>query len=96
MNQKKSNGPIEKDSIISFPCDFTLKIIGKTNSDFEKVTLTIVKSHFSRLSEKNIQKKFSKDNNFLSLSIAVHAESKSQLDALYQALSDSKEILMVL
>ena len=84
------------ESIIKFPCDFTLKIMGKSAGDFEKITLAIVTKHFPQLDPTHIQKKFSKDNNFLSLSITVYAESKMQLDALYQELSSTKEILMVL
>ncbi|MCX7120481.1 MAG: DUF493 domain-containing protein [Gammaproteobacteria bacterium] len=100
------------DSLIPFPCDFTLKIMGKSqgnisdishescgeqsNSDFEKITVAIITKHFPDCDFSKIQRKYSKDNNYLSLSITVHAESKIQLDALYQELSSTKEVLMVL
>ena len=91
----KPNGHAEE-SIIKFPCDFTIKIMGKTQSDFEKVALAIIKKHFPQMDASRIQKKLSKDNNYLSLSITVFATSKMQLDALYLELSSTKEILMVL
>lgn len=93
---KKPNGHHTEESIIQFPCDFTLKIMGKANNAFEEIALAIVKKYFPTLDASRIQKKFSKDNNYLSLSITVYAESKTQLDAAYQALSSTKEILMVL
>jgi hypothetical protein len=92
----KPNGHHKEESIIKFPCDFTLKVMGKSQGDFEKIAINIVKKHFPQLDESRIQKKSSKDNNYLSLSITVFATSKMQLDALYQELSTTKEILMVL
>lgn len=86
----------QAESLIKFPCDFTVKIMGKAEDDFETMVLTIVKTHFPAFSETQLQKKFSKDNKFLSLSVIVHPKSKPQLDALYQDLSNNKKILMVL
>ncbi|MDP1574029.1 MAG: DUF493 domain-containing protein [Coxiellaceae bacterium] len=85
-----------QESLIKFPCDFMLKIMGKAEDDFEAMVIAIVKAHFPNLSDANIQKKFSKDNQFLSLSVTVHADSKPALDALYRDLSGNKKILMVL
>jgi putative lipoic acid-binding regulatory protein len=92
----QSNGHAPEESIIKFPCDFTVKIMGKSAGDFEKIAVDIVKKHFPKTDNSCIQKKFSKDNNFLSLSITVHAQSKMQLDALYQELTNTKEVLMAL
>lgn len=93
---KKPNGHHQEESVIEFPCDFTIKVMGRTDSNFEKIALAIVKQHFPDFRETQLQKKLSKDKHFLSLSITVHAESKAQLDALYQELTTVKEILMVL
>ncbi|EKD77088.1 MAG: hypothetical protein ACD_42C00484G0003 [uncultured bacterium] len=93
----KPNGHHKEDkSLIEFPCDFTLKIMGKAQGDFEKIVFDIVQKHFPTFNDQHVQKKLSKDKNYLSLSITVHADSKMQLDALYQELSTTKEILMVL
>lgn len=92
----KTNGHAKEESLIQFPCDFTLKIMGKSAGDFEKIAIAIVKKHFPNTTDNRIQKKFSKDKNYLSLSITVYTESKMQLDAVYQELSQTKEILMVL
>jgi putative lipoic acid-binding regulatory protein len=92
----KPNGHGQSESIITFPCDFTLKIVGKSEGDFEKIVLAIVREHFPTVTSSHIQKKFSKDQNYLSLSVTVYARSKMELDALYQSLSSTKEVLMVL
>lgn len=93
---EKMNGHASEESLIPFPSDFTLKIMGKASGDFEKLAIDIVKKHFPKTSDEKIQKKFSKDNNYLSLSITVYAQSKMQLDAVYQELSNTKEVLMAL
>ena len=92
----KPNGQHKDESLIQFPCDFTLKIMGKAQDDFENLVITIVKKHFPSVTAANIQKKMSKDNHYLSLSVTVYARSKMELDALYQELSTTKEVLMVL
>lgn len=84
------------ETLLKFPCDFTVKILGKVPGDFEKIVLAIIQEHFSNGALMDIQKKFSKDQNYLSLSVTVYATSKSQLDAFYQALTSRKEVLMVL
>lgn len=92
----KPNGHDASESVIQFPCDFTLKIVGKSEGPFEKIVLSLIKEHFPKTPATHIQKKFSKDKNYLSLSVTVFAKSKIELDALYQALSSTKEVLMVL
>ena len=92
----KLNGHDTSESVIQFPCDFTLKIVGKSEGLFEKNVLSLIKEHFPETSPSRIQKKFSKDKNYLSLSVTVFATSKMQLDALYQSLSSTKEVSMVL
>lgn len=93
---EKMNGHAKEESLIQFPCDFTIKIMGKALGDFEKCAVDIVKKHFPKTTDEKIQKKFSKDSNYLSLSITVYAQSKMQLDAVYQELSSTKEVLMAL
>lgn len=92
----KPNGHHKEESPIQFPCDFTIKVMGRSDSNFEKIALAIIKQHFPEFNQSLAQKKLSKDNNFLSLSITVYAKSKPQLDELYRELTSVKEILMVL
>ncbi len=90
------HGPHSEESAIQFPCDFMIKMMGRTEGDFEKNALDIVKQHFPDVDDAHIQKRPSKDNNYISLSVTVLARTKQELDALYQDLSKCKDILMVL
>lgn len=82
--------------ILSFPCQFTFKIIGRVNTEFEGEVLKIFRQHFPQLGEGAISQKLSKNGSYLALSITVQAQSQSQLDATYQALSAHPDVLFSL
>ncbi len=83
-------------SALEFPCDFVIKVMGKTHSDFEANVLAIIKKHYPNLRADEFHNRPSKDNNYMSISVTVHAESKQQLDTLYQALSNEPTVLVAL
>jgi putative lipoic acid-binding regulatory protein len=90
----KDNEP--ENSLIQFPCDFTIKVFGLSNAEFEGAALSIVYKHAPNLSGRALQTRSSKNGNYLALSITVFVDSKEQLDTIYQELSSSPHILMVL
>lgn len=91
----KPNGE-SSPSAIQFPCDFSIKVMGKTSNDFPQLVEDIVRQHFPDFKKENIQKRFSEYTNYMSLTVLVHAESKVQLDNLYRQLTSTPEILIVL
>lgn len=84
------------DTLMEFPNDFTFKVIGEATPEFEGEVLRIFRQYFPKLGEGAIQIKSSNNEKYLSYSIHVTAESKEQLDTVYQALSDNPLILFVL
>lgn len=83
-------------SVIKFPTDFTIKVMGKSAATFVQLVSTIVREHFPEFTDSQLQKRFSQYTNYVSLSITVHAESQEQLDQLYRHLTSTPEILVVL
>ncbi|MCH9764177.1 MAG: DUF493 domain-containing protein [Gammaproteobacteria bacterium] len=83
-------------SLVTFPSDFPIKIIGDVTDNFEQDILTIAREHHPELKDDAIQRKQSAAGNFLSLTITVRAVSQPALDALYQALSKHPDAKMVL
>lgn len=81
---------------LQFPCEFTYKIIGKSTSSFESEVIRIMRTHFPQMSEGAVKSKFSRNTNFLALSVTVTAHSQEQLDGAYKELSAHPEILFVL
>jgi uncharacterized protein len=86
----------ETTTLIKFPCDFSIKIMGKSNLQFEERALNIVLQHYPDADLKKIKKRHSKDKNFLAITVTVHAENQAQLDALYQSLTNADEVLFAL
>ena len=86
----------EKETLMKFPCDFTFKIMGRSDGEFEKVVLEIMKKHFPAWKEDSLTKKHSKDGNYLSMNVTVYAENKAELDAAYIELSGNDHVLFAL
>jgi uncharacterized protein len=99
----------EQPTLIEYPCDFPIKIIGRVGSslsgaaslehgrqEFTQAVLMIVKRHAPDYDEANMEVRISKKNTYLSLTCTICAASRQQLDALYQELCDHPLVLMVL
>ena len=83
-------------TLIDYPCDFPIKIMGKDEREFTESILMIVNRHIPNFDDKSIETRASKKNKYLSLTCTVHVISQPQLDALYQELCDHPMVLMVL
>ena len=79
----------------TFPCEYPLKIIGLADS-LEAIAIPILRKHIPDLGEGAIQLRPSSDKKYLSISVTFRANSKAQLDALYEELTSHKTIMMVL
>lgn len=84
------------DTLLKFPCDFTIKVFGMATDEFEATVLTLVHQYAPNLSGRAIQSRKSENGKYLALSITIHVDSKEQLDQIYQALSASPQVLMAL
>ena len=83
-------------TLIDYPCEFPIKIMGKDERGFAKSILIIVNRHIPGFDDKSVETRASKKNKYLSLTCTVYVVSQSQLDALYQELCDHPMVLMVL
>jgi len=86
----------EPESLIEYPCDFPIKIMGKSQPGFAKNIIAIVKRHAPDFDEATLEMRASKKANYMSLTCTVHVTSRNQLDALYQTLCDDPMVVMVL
>ena len=82
--------------MLTFPCQFPIKIIGKKSDEFEVAALGIIRKHFPDLAENALSSKVSKDDHYLAFTVHVTATSQEQLDNLYKELSSNPNVLMVL
>jgi len=81
---------------LSFPCLFGIKIFGLATTEFQQATLAILKKYVPDLTDDNIIRRPSKDGKYLALTITIHAQSRDQLDGIYQDLTKNPLIIMAL
>ncbi len=86
----------DTETLFEFPCDYPLKVMGKRTDDFRSLVLGIVQKHAGAIAPEAIVERPSKDGNYLSLTITLHAQSKAQLDALYRELTSCERVLIAL
>jgi uncharacterized protein len=83
-------------SLIEYPCEFPLKIMGHTQAGFAQAVLAIVTRHAPDFDGATMEMKSSKHGKYLSITCNVNATSREQLDALYRELCDHPMVVMVL
>ena len=85
-----------EDSLLEYPCDFPIKILGHTRAGFAQTILEVVQRHAPDFDGATLQMKASKRGKYLSITCVIRARSREQLDALYQELCDHPMVVMVL
>ncbi len=86
----------EKTTLIEFPCDFLIKIIGKNTENFTHDVLTIVRKHCPNTLDEAIQYQKSQQSSYIAISATVYALNQVSLDALYLELTQHPDMKMVL
>lgn len=84
------------ETLLKFPCDFTIKVFGLGTDEFEGAVLMLIHKHVPNLSGRALQTRTSANGKYRAMSITVHVESKQQLDDIYRDLSASPHVLMAL
>ena len=85
-----------EESLLEYPCDFPIKILGHTRAGFAQTILEVVQRHAPDFDGATLQMKASKRGKYLSITCVIRATSREQLDRLYQELCDHPMVVMVL
>ncbi|MDR9436260.1 MAG: DUF493 domain-containing protein [Thiohalophilus sp.] len=86
----------EEETFLEFPCEFPIKVMGRSDVDMQSLVMELVSKHAPELSEKDITRRDSRQGNYVSLTVTVTATSKAQLDRIYLDLNASDAVLMTL
>lgn len=86
----------EKDTLLEFPCEFPIKVMGRNDVDLHTLVIELVRKHAPDLDENAITQRDSREGNFISLTVTVNATSKAQLDRIYLDLNACDAVLMTL
>jgi hypothetical protein len=85
-----------EETLLEFPCDFPIKVMGTRTDDFAQTVVEIVLRHASDFQAESIEMRPSSAGKYLSVTCTVRAESREQLDALYRELSGHPAVKVVL
>ena len=84
------------ESLLTFPCSFPIKIMGRTQDGFAQAIVAIVQKHAPDWEPSTLEMRASKAGKYLSLTCTVNATSREQLDNLYRDLTSHPMVAMVL
>lgn len=85
-----------EETLLKFPCDFPIKIMGATRDGFAQAVLDVVAKHAPDFDAASMEMRPSRGGKYLSLTCTIRAVSKAQLDALYLELTAHPFVKIVL
>ena len=88
--------PNPEKSLIDYPCDFPIKIMGAMQERFAETMVEVVSLHDPDFHAGKMDMRPSAKGNYLSLTVTVRATSREQLDNLYRELSSHPMVKIVL
>jgi uncharacterized protein len=88
--------PETPDSLIEYPSDFPIKIMGMMQDAFAQTMVEIVTQYDPTFHAGKMEMRPSSKGTYLGLTITVRATSREQLDNLYRALSSHPMVKVVL
>tara|TARA_R110002072_G_scaffold213_14_gene1587 strand:- start:3897 stop:4169 length:273 start_codon:yes stop_codon:yes gene_type:complete len=81
---------------IEFPCDYPIKVMGRTSEAFESVILDVFERHAPGFDQQTVVAKVSSKGTFTSLTITITATGPEQLETLHQDLLATGHVTMVI
>jgi len=83
-------------ALLAFPCDFPIKVMGKTQTGFAQAVIEVVRRQAPDFEPETLEMRPSREGKYLSLTCTIRAVSRAQLDDLYRELCDHPMVTMVL
>lgn len=86
----------EQATLLEFPCPFSVKSLSKNSPEIATRIVDLVCQHVPNLNFSAVKTRPSRTGKYIAVTIVIEATSKTQLDAIYQDLSDCNEVIMAL
>ncbi len=87
---------MSNETVMEFPCDFPIKMMGKDSPEFVATARSLVERHAGPVDDGAVQTAQSRNGNFVSVTVTISASSRQQLDDIYQDLTEHDDVLMAL
>jgi hypothetical protein len=85
-----------EESLIEYPSDFPIKIMGLMQEGFAESMVEVVQIHDPEFHSGKLEMRPSSAGKYLAITVTVRATSREQLDNLYRALSGHPMVKVVL
>ena len=85
-----------QESLITYPCDFPIKVMGRAHDDFARAMAEVAQRFDPAFDAATIEIRPSGSGNYLGLTLTVRVTSREQLDDLYRALHGHDLVSVVL
>ena len=84
------------DSLIEYPCDFPIKVMGLNVDGFQTAMGFVARQFDPAWQENTLETRESKGGKYLGLTLTVRVINREQLDELYRTLSSHPMVKVVL
>ena len=84
------------ESVMTFPCSFPIKLMGRETDEFRQTARELVEKHTGPLEDDAIESSLSRNGRFVSVTVTVIAESREQLDNIYRDATAHDDVIMAL
>jgi hypothetical protein len=81
---------------IEFPCDYSIRIVGKAAIDFQELVVDVVAVHAPDLDRSRVSIKDSSKGTFASVTLFIQATGPEQLEAIFTDLKATGRVSMVI
>jgi len=77
----------EQDTLIEFPCDFPIKVMGEMHDNFAEIIVAEIRKQLPDFDSSRVEMRASSGGKYISLTCTVYVTSRPQLDNIYRALT---------
>ncbi|AJC15814.1 HP0495 family protein [Pandoraea sputorum] len=86
----------EKKSLIEFPCDFPIKVMGHAQDGFAQAIVELLREFDAQFDAATVEMRPSSTGKYLGLTVTVRAHSQAHLDDIYRKLTSHPMVKVVL
>lgn len=87
---------VADESLIEFPCDLAIKVMGRHTPDFEAQMVAAAATQAGPIGADAVSVRLSKDERFASVTLTLHVQDHDQLRRIYGALHATGLVLYAL
>ena len=82
--------------LLSFPCSYSLKVIGKNSNEFHAVVRAILEKHIDEGDKTTYHIKTSSGDKYAAITATFPAQNKAQINDIYLELGKHDLVIMPL